>query len=377
MCATGKGARWQSIHLKENPCAMHLRPHTTLALLAALPCLAQPGPFLHADLQYAAHVCTDTAYAVDAVQVGVGEVVDLGVANRGCLVGSEHMGVWMHFQAATAGQVGFTVAPVQPADYDLAVWGPFTAPPWTLGTPPVRCSFAGLNGAGGLNYTAVDLSESAGGDGWVRYLDVLPGEWYVLYVDNFSMSGLDFSLTWQLQQGATLACLQPPGAMMEIPAGPLLPGGTAAFADQSSNHPYAWDWAFPTGLPATSQERDPQGIAFAEVGCHAVQLTVYNAAGSNTATIPCGVVVEVSTGLVSHAPARFAIRQGPTELRIVPADAHQDVEVQLLDASGRSVLRLAGNGEQVLSTATLSPGRYTVLVVQGGVRSAQAVVLHQ
>jgi hypothetical protein len=353
-------------------------PSTTLfALLATLPGLAQPGPFLHADLQYAAHVCTDTTYTTDAVQVGVGNVADLGTANRGCLVGNEGMGVWMHFQAATAGRVGFTVAPAQPADYDFAVWGPFTAPPWTLETPPVRCSYSALNGAGGLNYTAVDLSEGAGGDGWVRYLDVLPGEWYVLYVDHFPTNGLDLSLTWQLQAGATLACLQPPGVAMEVPAGPLLPGGTASFSDQSTYHPYAWYWEFPTGLPTSSLERDPQDIVFTEVGCHAVQLTVYNAAGSSTTNLPCGVVVEVSTGLDAHAPVQFAIRQGPTELRIVAADTHQRVEVQLLDASGRSAMRVAGSGEQVLNTAALSPGRYTVVVVQGGARSAQAVVLHR
>ena len=51
------------------------------------------------------------------------------------------------------------------------------------------------------------------------------------------------------------------------------------------------------------------------------------------------------------------------------------MEVQLLDAGGRLVMRAVGFGERVLSTADRSPGRYTVVVVQGGVRSAQAVVL--
>lgn len=354
---------------------MRTLPITLFALFATVPGLAQPGPFVHADLQYAAHVCTDTVYTTDAVQGGVGDVADLGPANRGCLVGNERMGVWMHFQVATAGQVGFTVAPPQLTDYDFAVWGPFTAPPWTLETPPVRCSYSAVNSAVGLNYTSADLSEGAGGDGWVRYLDVLPGEWYVLYVDNFSMNGVGLSLTWQLQEGATLACLQPPGAVIEVPTEPLLPGGTASFTDQSTNHPYAWYWEFPTGLPTTSSERDPQGIIFTGVGCNAVQLTVYNAAGSNTTTLPCGVQVEVSTGLATPAPALFSIRQEASVLRIVPSEAHQEMEVQLLDAGGRLVMRAVGFGERVLSTADRSPGRYTVVVVQGGVRSAQALVL--
>jgi len=113
------------------------------------------------------------------------------------------------------------------------------------------------------------------------------------------------------------------------------------------------------------------------VGCNAVQLTVYNAAGSAATTLPCGVVVEVSTGLSSEASAAFALRQEVMQLRILPRDLHQDAEVQLLDAGGRMVMRQAGRGERVLHTDGLAPGLYTVVVVQNGARSAQAAMLRR
>jgi hypothetical protein len=354
---------------------MRTVPLAVLALLCPVAGTAQPGPFLQADLQFAAHVCTDTTYTTDEVQGGMGNVADLDVTNRGCLSGGERSGVWMHFQIATAGQLGLTIAPPEFTDYDFAVWGPFEAPPWTLDATPLRCSYSAVTGPVGLNFTSVDLSEGAGGDGRVRYLDVLPGEWYVLYVDNFSLNGLGFDLTWQLQEGATLACLPVPEAAFTTPAAPVLPGESVAFTDQSTNFPFAWQWDFPGGLPASSTERDPQGISYSAAGCQEVQLTVYNAAGSATTTMPCAVLVEISTGVAEAAPGSFTVRQEAMQLRISPMDEGHPVELLLLDVLGRVVQQRSGQGAIMMSTEALAPGRYTVLCRQNGSRHAQAVML--
>jgi hypothetical protein len=37
---------------------------------------------------------------------------------------------------------------------------------------PLRCSYSGLPGNTGLNNTALDFSEGAGGNGWVNRLSV-------------------------------------------------------------------------------------------------------------------------------------------------------------------------------------------------------------
>ena len=209
----------------------------------------------------------------------------------------------------------------------------------------------------------------------MRYLDVLPGEWYVLYVDNFSLNGLGFDLTWQLQEGATLACLQAPEAVFATPGAPVLPGEPVAFIDQSTNFPYAWQWDFPGGLPSNSTERDPQGISYSTAGCQEVQLTVYNAAGSATTTLPCAVVVELSTGVVEAGPASFTVQQDATQLRISPMDEGHPAELLLLDVLGRVVQQRTGQGTIIVSIEGLSPGRYTVLCQQHDRQHAQAVML--
>ncbi len=117
-----------------------------------------------ADVAYALHVCTDTVYSVSPGTGG--SSADLDPVNQGCLVGGEHLGVWMHFRIATAGQVGFTITPLMPSDYDFAVWGPLTGPVTVLDAPPARCNFSALMGAGGLDFTAQQLSVFAGGAPW-------------------------------------------------------------------------------------------------------------------------------------------------------------------------------------------------------------------
>src|SRR5690606_24601997 len=122
----------------------------------------------------------------------------------GCL-STEHYSVWYSFTTATAGTLTMTITPNAQADYDWAIYGP-NVNCGNRGTP-IRCSYASTaNGIlTGMDLTSTDTSETAGGDGWVRYLDVLPGQTYYLIVDNFSQNANGFSLTW----GGTAELLSP------------------------------------------------------------------------------------------------------------------------------------------------------------------------
>ncbi|MCC7501434.1 MAG: T9SS type A sorting domain-containing protein, partial [Flavobacteriales bacterium] len=136
-----------------------------------------------------------------------GDVEDLNLANQGCLTAGERQGTWYYFSPSSSGTVGFTINPsVNTNDYDFAVWGPMTTVDCPPSGPPVRCSFSALTGNTGLGNGAVDLSEGAGGDKWVSTLNVLVGQVYILYVDNFSTSGQAFNLNWNLSNGASLDC---------------------------------------------------------------------------------------------------------------------------------------------------------------------------
>lgn len=227
-----------------------------------------------------------------------------------------------------------------------------------------------------MNYTAVDLTEGAAGDRWVRYLDVLPGEWYMVYISKFSAAyPLHFNLTWQLQGGASLACLEAPEAAFTGPVEPVLSGALVDFTDASSNHPYAWYWEFPGGEPATSTEQDPQGIVYKTVGCHDVLLTATNAAGSSTTTVPCAVQVELNTGIAARSESAFTLRQEAGVLYVRPADPSVVAEVRIVDLSGRVVASALSAGELRVPVGQRVPGMYAVELVQGATRSAQAVVV--
>lgn len=190
-----------------------------------------------------------------------GNVADLTLATAGCLLNTERQGTWYNFTISSGGQVAFTINPANPADdYDFAIWGPFP-PGSTPGsicpplTAPLRCSYAAPSGATGLNYTATDLSEDAFGDKWVRYLDVTVGQVYLLYISNWSQSGLAFNLDWNLQGGASLDCTVLRADLLDLRAGNL-PEAIAV------------EWTMPHGNPVERfvVERAWTGGTFTEIG---------------------------------------------------------------------------------------------------------------
>ncbi|MEO8588762.1 MAG: hypothetical protein ABI432_05285, partial [Flavobacteriales bacterium] len=165
----------------------------TFAFTVNATCNVPPAPV--SDCVGAMQVCNNQAITGSPVP-GFGSTQDLGPANRGCLSGNEIRGVWVAFTAQSAGTIAFTLNVAAGTDYDFAVWGPFAGTPTCPPPgPPLRCSWSGATGNTGLSYTAVDLTEGAGGDKWVRWIDALAGQSFMLYVDNWSNNGVTFNLT--------------------------------------------------------------------------------------------------------------------------------------------------------------------------------------
>jgi hypothetical protein len=71
-----------------------------------------------------------------------------------------------------------------------------------------------------MNLTSADLSEGAGGDRYVRYIDALAGQTFLLYVDRFSSINTPFALSWNLGGGADINCLVLPVQMLSFEAKP-------------------------------------------------------------------------------------------------------------------------------------------------------------
>lgn len=181
---------------------------------------------------------------VNANPQSTGNVSDLFASNYGCLLNSERQGLWYIFRMSSGGNVGMTVNPAGNDDYDWAIWGPYADGTTTsmvcspAGTP-ARCSYAsGPNtfsatgdyntGMGSASYSGVprfDLptnpsSQGAGGNGWVKGMVTTTGQIYLLYVSNWSRSGLSFDLSWQLSNGASLDCTVLPIELLSLSAEP-------------------------------------------------------------------------------------------------------------------------------------------------------------
>lgn len=158
-----------------------------------------------------------------------GCVLDLSATNRGCLSANEVQGTWYYFSPSTGGTLGFTLVPTNPTDdYDFALWGPYDNTQCPSG-PPVRCSwFDGTtynSTTTGMGNGATDVSEGAAPppasvNGWVQTLNVIAGKVYVLYIDNYSASGQNFTLSWQLTNGASLDCTTLPVEFLTLDAKP-------------------------------------------------------------------------------------------------------------------------------------------------------------
>ncbi len=62
------------------------------------------------------------------------------------------------------------------------------------------------------------------------------------------------------------------------------------FTDLSQNYPTSWQWTFPGGTPATSTLQNPN-VVYSTPGCYGATLIASNAAGSDTISYPCLVMV--------------------------------------------------------------------------------------
>ncbi len=170
----------------------------------------QPPPSPPEDCFGSITICNNQSF--NNTTNNTGNVADLTLTSAGCLGALERQGTWYNFTPSAGGTVGFTINPTNPLDdYDFAIWGPFPpgSTPNSICPPlgaPLRCSFAAPSGATGLNSTATDVSEDPLGDKWVQNLTVTTGQVYLLYISNYSQSGLAFSLGWDLGGGASLDC---------------------------------------------------------------------------------------------------------------------------------------------------------------------------
>ncbi|PIF47585.1 gliding motility-associated-like protein [Chryseobacterium sp. 52] len=144
----------------------------------------------------------------------------------GCLSG-EHHSVWYKFTIATGGTLTFNLVPTGPVDYDWAIYGP-NATCNNLGSP-IRCNASGNLSSTGMNMTNTNTSSAGGNTNpYCRYMDVVAGETYYLYLDNWSSTVYTFNLTW----GGTATFVSPFNNTSAAPS-PFIPPGTPGSGSNS------------------------------------------------------------------------------------------------------------------------------------------------
>jgi len=302
-----------------------------------------PPPHPAQDCLGGITVCSSLSITNNATNWG--ETQDLNAGNQGCL-SSEHMGTWYFFSPQTAGTIAFSITPSNSTDdYDFAVWGPFSSAQCPTG-PPLRCSWnAPPSYITGLGNGATDLSEGASGDGWVRDIDALPNEVYVLYIDNWSSSGQAFTLDWQLSNGASLDCTVLPMELLTLEAvanDPVVHVQWATATEQNTSHFVV--------------ERSPDNLQFTPIGTvqaagnsqfrtdylfvdqHPIRGVNYyrleqvdsDGASTRTYTVTATLSMASST-LIFPNPASDILQV------LLPAALGQEARIVLQDAVGRTV----------------------------------------
>jgi len=348
-------------------------PASGLVFFESIDCVPPPPPA--EDCRGAVAICNAQSFSNNAA--GTGFDVDLRPATFGCLAAAERQGTWYKFSPSASGTIGMTIAPINSGDdYDFAVWGPYVAVSCPPNTAPARCSYSGLSGNTGMGNGAVDLTENSSGDKWVAPLTVISGQIYLLYVSNFSQSGLAFDLSWQLSGGASLDCT-------------LLPVELLALEAKSLSEAIEVTWT--TGSEVNSDhfivERSSDMISFEAIG-------TVPAAGTSASPTDYVYVDEAPNeglnyyrlqqvdedGSSTRSQSVYAVyRRATTEMVVFPNPAgdilyasfelpeDDAVIYRVLDASGRLVeqdLYHGTKGSMLIDIPLdrLPPGSYTLLV---------------
>ncbi|HNU56902.1 MAG TPA: T9SS type A sorting domain-containing protein [Flavobacteriales bacterium] len=348
-------------------------PTTGLVHASTLSCSPIAAPT--SDCSGGERLCGGTAFSGNPSNTGA--VSDLNLHTRGCLSSNERQGNWYYIIPSASGTIGMTIAPSDTDDdYDFAVWGPSTSKTCPPMAAPYRCSYSGDTGNTGMGNGASDPTENHLGDKWVAPIDVTLGEYYVLYVSNYSRSGLSFDLSWSLTNGASLDCA-------------ILPVELLSFTGEAQDRSVILEWI--TASESNSShfvvERSTNGYQFNGIG-------EVDAAGNSSSLVEYAFLDPSPQRGINYYRLKQVDIDGTTELSDIvairfdqlvdagapyPNPTHDQVKLDLelalekelvfavLDASGRTIHQerrqfAAGAATFRTDVAGLNPGVYLLHV---------------
>lgn len=256
-----------------------------------------PPPNPQSDCSNAVVLCDKSEFVVDTL-LGVG-IQDPDVTNT--CVFQELSSAWYKWTCETSGSLTFTLTPnnFQPGfesdDIDFVVYELPNGIDNCSGKIVRRCMASGANGNNlqeyircmgptGLQVGDTDVIEDAGcneadDDAWLAPLNIEAGKSYALLINNFSQSGLGFSIEW----GGTSTFLGPQPAFDVTAVQAFECDKTIIFDNQSQANTdsiVAYYWNFGAGAnPISANTPGPHSVIYESFGNKRVALTVESLRG--------------------------------------------------------------------------------------------------
>jgi hypothetical protein len=379
-------------------------PAAGVSYAATVDCV-QPPP-AQEDCLGAITICSDVVIANNTTNTG--NIVDINSTNAGCLDFIENQGTWYTFSPSIGGDLGFSIAPLGPDDYDWAVWGPF--PPGTTPSsicppagPPIRCAASSgpatnastgsyATGMGHATFspprfasTALSYGLPSTFDdcpllapqrcGWVPGMQVTAGQVYLMYISNWSLSSTGFNLSWTLENSASLDCTVLPLRWITFEAGRTENGvGLHWTTTQEVDNDHF------------EIERAQDGIHFERIGrveavgtsqgasdyhhldpapyfgVNYYRLRQVDMDGSHSLSRIEAVDVQRPNSVIVALPNPGS---GLVEIRM--PDTGSIAFISILDATGREVMRTSVNSDRVsFDGSALSSGSYILRAISSG-----------
>jgi len=257
-----------------------------------------PPPNPQSDCSRAVVLCDKSEFVVDTL-LGVG-IQDPGVTNT--CIGQEFSSAWYKWTCEVSGSLTFTLTPnnyqqgFESDDIDFVVYELPNGIDDCSNKLELRCMAAGANtglpfsnwvrcnGPTGLREGDPDITEpagcqNAGQNNFVDALDIVAGKSYALLVNNFSQSGLGFSIEW----GGTSIFKGPePGfdvtAVQAFECDKTIIFENQSVANTDSIVHYLWNFGA-GATPLSDTTTGPISVVYESFGPKKVALTVTSSKG--------------------------------------------------------------------------------------------------
>lgn len=250
--------------------------------------------------------CKDGVVLCNKEEIFVQDLAGTGTVTneveRTSCIQEEFASVWYKWTCKDAGNLTFAITPNnKPDDIDFALYKLPGGLDDCDNKEMIRCMASGetigadptLNspcfGPTGLNTTASDFTESPGcqngDDNFLADIDMLPGESYVLLINNFSQSGFGFSIDW----GGTGTFLGPDADFEATTLDRFECDKEVIFENLSSSETdpiVSYKWSFgDESTPNISNEFGPVSVVYGSFGTKTAALTVESSRGCTVTAI--------------------------------------------------------------------------------------------